>query len=68
MKIYSQDGSELMDVESLEADGGQLVIKGKVFSAMPMAAKLSPSEARKGLKLLNVKLFFFLLTFLFRRG
>ncbi len=67
MKIYSQDGSELFDVEALEQDGDQLVIKGKVFSAMPMAAKLSPSEARKGMKLLNVKLFFFLLTFLFRK-
>lgn len=67
MKILSQDGSELMDVEALEADGGHLVIKGKVFAAMPMAAKLSPSEARRGLKLLNLKLFFFLLTFLFRK-
>lgn len=68
MKILSQDGSELMDVEALEQDGDQLVIKGKVFGAMPMAAKLSPAEARRGIKLLNVKLFFFLLTFLFRRG
>jgi hypothetical protein len=67
MKILSQDGSELMDVEALERDGDDLVIKGKVFGSMPMAAKLSPSEARKGMKLLNVKLFFFLLTFLFRR-
>jgi hypothetical protein len=67
VKILSQDGSELMDVEALERDGDDLVIKGKVFGSMPMAAKLSPSEARKGMKLLNVKLFFFLLTFLFRR-
>lgn len=67
MRIFSQDGSELMDVEALERDGDQLVIKGKVFGAMPMAAKLSPAEARKGLKLLNLKLFFFLMTFLLRK-
>jgi hypothetical protein len=33
-----------------------------------MQARLTPEEARKGLKLLNVKLFFFLLTFPFRRS
>lgn len=67
MKILSQDGSELMDVEALERDGDSLVIKGKVFGAMPMAAKLSPAEARKGMKLLNLKLVFFLMTFLLRK-
>jgi hypothetical protein len=35
---------------------------------MPMQARLTPEEARKGLKLLNAKLFFFLLTFPFRRS
>jgi hypothetical protein len=33
---------------------------------MPMTARLKPSEARKGLKLLNAKLALFLLTFLLR--
>jgi len=67
MKIYSQDGSELMDIQSLSRDGSKLVVKGKVFESMPMTAKISPSDARKGLKLLNFKLVLFLLTFLFRR-
>lgn len=66
MKIYSSDGSELMEVSSIEADGNQLLIKGKVFGSMPMSAKLQPEEARKGLRLLNFKLIIFLLTFLFR--
>lgn len=66
MKIYSQDGSELMDVSSIERDGNQLVIKGKIFQSMPMSARLRPEEARKGLKLLNFKLAMFLLSFLFR--
>lgn len=67
MKIYSQDGSELMDIQSLSRDGNKLVVKGKVFESMPMTAKISPSDARKGLKLLNFRLVLFLLTFLFRR-
>jgi hypothetical protein len=68
MKLYSPDGSELMRIESFERDGAVLLIKGKVFGAMPMTARLKPSEARKGLKLLNARLAFFLLTFLLRRG
>lgn len=67
MKIYGQDNSELMQITSLECDGGRLVCKGKVFGSMPMTAKLTPQEARNGLKLLNFKTAAFLLTFLFRR-
>ncbi len=66
MKIKSADGSELMQVNALERDGNLLVIKGKIMGAMPMTAKLSPSEFRKGFGLLNLKLFLFLLTFPFR--
>jgi hypothetical protein len=66
MKIKSADGSELMQINALERDGNLLVIKGKIMGAMPMTAKLSPSEFRKGFGLLNLKLFLFLLTFPFR--
>ncbi len=67
MKLTSADRSELMQVSALERDGNLLVIKGKIFGAMPMTAKLSPAEFRKGLGLLNFRLFLFLLTFPFRR-
>ena len=66
MKIKSADGSELMQVNALERDGDLLVIRGKIMGAMPMTAKLSPAEFRKGFGLLNLKLLFFLLTFPFR--
>lgn len=66
MKIKSADGSDLMQVNTLERDGNLLVIKGKIMGAMPMTAKLSPAEFRKGFGLLNLKLFLFLLTFPFR--
>jgi hypothetical protein len=68
MKLYSPDGSELMEISAIERDGNQLVIKGKVFASMPMTAKLKPEDVRKGLGLLNFRLVLFLLSMLFRRG
>jgi hypothetical protein len=66
LTLYSADNSKLMEIDTLERSGNDLLIKGKVFGAMPMTARLSPSEARKGLRLLNFKLVWFLLTFLLR--
>ncbi len=67
MKLQSSDGSELMTVTALERDGNTLVIKGKVFGAMPMNARLSPGAARAALKLLSLRLVLFLLTLPFRK-
>jgi hypothetical protein len=66
LTLYSPDNSKLMEVEALERSGNELLIKGKVFGAMPMTARLTPAEARKGLRLMNFKLVLFLLTFLLR--
>jgi hypothetical protein len=68
VKLHSTDGSELMTVTALERDGNSLLIKGKVFGAMPMNARLKPEAARAALKLLTPRLVFFLLTLPFRRG
>jgi hypothetical protein len=67
MKILSTDGGELMTVQSLERDGNALLIRGKVFGAMPMNAKLTPEAARAALKMLTPGLVWFLLTLPFRR-
>ncbi|HLF12614.1 MAG TPA: hypothetical protein VJA26_15535 [Gammaproteobacteria bacterium] len=66
MKLYSTDNTPLMEIFELERSGKDLLIKGKVFGTMPMTARLSPSEARQGLKLLSFRLVLFLLTFLLR--
>ena len=66
MNFVGADGTELIMVTALGRDGNKLVIKGKVFGAMPISARLSPAEARKGLKLLNFRLLVFLLTLLLR--
>jgi hypothetical protein len=68
MKIISADKSELMRVSAIERDGDQLVLKGKVFGTMPMSARLSPEEARNGLRLLTPRIALFLLTLPFRRS
>jgi len=68
MKLVGPDNSELMTVSALERDGADLVIKGKVFGAMPMTARLTPDQARAALKLLNLRTLLFILTLPFRRG
>ena len=68
MILHSTDGSELLTVSSLTRDGNSLLIKGKVFGAMPMNALLKPEAARAALKLLTPRLVLFLLTLPFRRG
>ena len=68
MKVFGPDGKEIMAVSSIERDGSMLVVKGKIFGAMPMTAKLKPAEVRKALKLMSWKTMLFLLTLPFRRG
>jgi hypothetical protein len=68
VKLQSTDGSELMTVTALEREGNSLLIRGKVFGAMPMNARLNPDAARAALKLLTPRLIFFLLTLPFRKG
>jgi hypothetical protein len=67
MTLYSADKSELMQVNAIERDGSDLLIKGKVFGTMPMTARLTPAEARQGLKLMRIRIVFFLISMLFRR-
>lgn len=68
MRILDAQGKELMTVRKIERDGNDLVIRGKIFGAMPMVAKVTPAEARAALKLLDVKTILFLVSLLFRKG
>ena len=67
MKILDANDKELMTVRKIERDGNTLVIRGKIFGAMPMVAKVTPEEARAALRLLDFKTILFLLTLLFRK-
>jgi hypothetical protein len=68
MKLYGADNRELMTVSEIVRDGNTLVIRGRIFGAMPMTAKLRPEEARAALKLLNFRTLLFLVSLFFRRG
>ena len=67
MKIYGADGKEMMTVSSIERDGAELLVKGKLFGTMPLSARLKAQDAREGLKLMSWRTRWFLLTLLFRR-
>ncbi|WP_226018857.1 hypothetical protein [Novosphingobium sp. FKTRR1] len=66
-RILDANDKELMAIRKLERDGNTLVIRGKIFGAMPMVAKLTPAEARAALRLLDWRTVLFLLTILFRK-
>jgi hypothetical protein len=68
MKIYDANDQELMTVREIAREGDNLVIRGKIFGAMPMAAKLTPKEARAALKLVNFRTILFIVSMLLRRS
>jgi len=68
MKILDAQGKELMTIRKLDFEDGNIVIRGKIFGAMPIVAKLTPAEARTGLKLLGFRGALKLLPFILRRS
>lgn len=66
MKLYGTDNRELMAISAIEREGSELIIRGKIFAAMPLTAKLRPEEARAALKLIDFKTALFLLSLFFR--
>jgi hypothetical protein len=66
MKVYTPDKSELMVISKIQRDGHNLLVHGKIMGSLPMKAVIRPDEARKGIGLIGLKAFLFLLTFLFR--
>ena len=68
MRILDAQDKELMAVRRIERDGENLVIRGKIFGAMPMVAKVTPEEARAALKLLDARTILFIVSLLFRKS
>jgi hypothetical protein len=67
VKLYGPDNKEMITVTAIERQGGELVIKGKIFGTMLMTAKVRPAEVRKAWKLLSLRTLLFALTLPFRR-
>ena len=53
MRILGADNKELIEISAIERDGTALVLRGKIFGTLPMSARVTPEEARRGLKLLG---------------
>ncbi len=67
MKLYTPERGELIEIITVEAEQGRVVIKGKIMGAMPMRAVLLPEELRRGFKFLTPRLAFTVIAMLFRR-
>jgi hypothetical protein len=68
LKIFGADNKEMMAISAIERDGGELVLRGKIFGTMPMTARIRPEEVRSALKLLDWRTAWFLLTLPLRRA
>jgi len=67
VKIFGADNKELMVISAIERDGTELVLRGKIFGTLPMSARVTPEEARRGLKLFGWRTALFALTLPWRR-
>jgi hypothetical protein len=67
MKVYSESGSVMMEVKSLERRDNSLVLIGTVAGGLPLRGYLKPEEFRSVFGLVTrARLMWFVLTFLFR--
>jgi hypothetical protein len=67
MRIFGADDKELIEISAIERDGAALVLRGKIFGTLPMSARVTPEEARRGLKLLGWRTALFALSLAWRR-
>ena len=67
MKIFGADNKELIAISAIERDGAELVLRGKILGTLPMSARVTPEEARRGLKLLGWRTALFVLSLPWRR-
>ena len=67
MKIFGADNKELIAISAIERDGAELVLRGKIFGTLPMSARVTPEEARRGLRLLGWRTAIFVLSLPWRR-
>lgn len=64
MKLFTTDKTVLMEVSTLAPHTDGLVIEGVIMGAMPLKAVLRPEELRAGVRLVSLKMIWFLLKML----
>jgi hypothetical protein len=60
MKMYTKDGSEMMDLKEVHREGSNLVIKGKIMQSINTSIYLKPIDAWRAKSLLSWGLIFYL--------
>lgn len=68
IRLYGPDNNEMMAISTLETENNALLIKGKIYGAMPLTARLYPEDARAFFKLMTPRLIWFLFTMLLRKS
>ncbi|MBS0349557.1 MAG: hypothetical protein JSR69_24205 [Proteobacteria bacterium] len=53
MKMFSREGVEMMEVKSIQRDGDNLVMKGKVMGSMSTVILIKPEDCWQAIKLLS---------------
>jgi len=53
MKMFSKEGIEMMEVKSIQQDGDNLVMKGKVMGSMSTVILIKPEDCWQAVKLLD---------------
>lgn len=67
MRLLGSDNSELMKVTALKPGPRTLAVKGTIMGTMPIEARVTPTELRQLLKLLNVRIVWHVLRMLFMK-
>jgi hypothetical protein len=68
MKIRTPDGTEAMQLDSIERAGNTLVLKARVLGAIPMNFVLTPEAVREAIRMLGWRLVPFAITFVLRHS
>jgi hypothetical protein len=66
MKMFSKEGVEMMEVKSIDRDGDNLIMKGKLMGSMYASIYLRPQDLWQALRLLSFSTFLRLPVMLFR--
>jgi hypothetical protein len=53
VKMFSKEGVEMMDVKSIQPEGENLVLKGKMMGSMYASIHLRPQDLWQALRLLS---------------
>ena len=68
MKLYSTDGTEMMEVTKIEPEPTRLLVTGTMMGAMPVEIVLTGPEMRKIFPLLSFKIVWTAIRLLFAKA